>query len=82
MKSPAPVIRSYAALCGTWSCGLMLLFSGSELQSQTNTVERSSAGASASSWVAWASARSRLNASRWVLTNRNLVAPARTSTHW
>ncbi len=60
----------------------MLLLSGSELQSQTKIVVRPSAGASSSSWAAWAKARSELNASKWLLTKRNRFAPARTSTHW
>ena len=79
------MISSYAALCGSVSLTggpLMLLLSGSELQSQTKIVVRSSAGASSSSWAACAKAMSELNASKWVLTNRNRCAPARTSTHW
>ena len=54
VKSPGPVISSYAALCGSVSCGLILLLSGSELQSQTNTVVVSSAVASFRSWAACA----------------------------
>ena len=44
VKPPAPVISSYAALCGSVSMPtLMLLLSGSELQSQTKIVVGSSA---------------------------------------
>ena len=69
---PAPMIRSYAALCGSVSCGLMLrvervgvAVADEDRRPVIGRSPRPAAGRPARS------AMSELNASRWVLTNRN-----------